>query len=170
MALLNEPFDANEVEPNAPYEVVPAGTYTGQITASEMQSTQNGNGQFLKLEIELTDGGQAGRKLFDRLNLVNPNAQAVDIAKRTLSAICHAVGKLAISDSDELHMRPFAVKVAVEPRNDRPGEYSNVIKGYSPVNGATVTTMPTRQAGAKPAVASPPAPAASTPPWKRKSA
>jgi hypothetical protein len=35
-----------------------------------------------------------GRKIFDRLNLVNAEPdQAVEIAQRTLSAICHATGQ-----------------------------------------------------------------------------
>lgn len=134
MANLGGTFDATQVEPNAPFEIVPPGDYVMQITNSGMENTKNGQGQFLKIELEIMEGAQAGRKLFDRLNLVNQNAQAVEIAQRTLSAICHAVGVLTVSDSEELHLRPMAVKVKVVERKDRPGEQSNEIGGYKPVS------------------------------------
>jgi hypothetical protein len=163
MAQLGGTFDANQVEPNGPYEVIPAGDYTVQITGSSMESNKAGTGSFLKLELEIIDGPQAGRKIFDRLNLDNPNAQAVEIAQRTLSAICHAVGVLTVSDSDELHMRPMIAKIKVSPRQDRPGEVSNEIGGYKPAGG------PVSQVQAKPAAATKPAPVTSAP-WKRNAA
>ena len=57
----------------------------------------------------------------------NPNPLTVEIAQRTLSAICHAVGKLKVSDSPELHLIPMWVQVRVRPPK---GEYdaSNVIR------------------------------------------
>lgn len=166
MANLGGTFDANQVDPSQPFEVIPAGSYRAQITASAMETTKNGNGQFLKIELEILDGPQAGRKLFDRLNLINPNAQAVEIAQRTLSAICHAVGTLTVTDSEQLHMRPMTIVVKVKPRADRPGEVSNEIGGYKPVGdqaGASgAQTAP--KAGFTPSAA----PSASaSPPWKR---
>lgn len=164
MANLGGTFDATQVEPNAPFEVIPAGDYTVQITASSMEQNKAGTGSYLKLELEIVDGQQAGRKIFDRLNLDNPNAQAVEIAQRTLSSICHAVGVLSVSDSEDLHMRPMIAKVKVEPRSDRPGEFSNSIGGYKPVTGSGQG----QQAASKPAPAKPAA--ASSAPWKRNAA
>lgn len=167
MAGLGGTLDANTVEPNAPMEIIPAGDYRAQITASSMEPTKNGNGRYLKLELEILDGPQAGRKLFDRLNLENPNSQAVEIAQRTLSAICHAIGVLTVSDSEQLHMRPMLVKVKVKPRNDNPGEMSNEIGGYKPcgpVGGQTAQQPP------KTGVASSGGGAAASPPWKRPAA
>lgn len=129
-------FDASTVVPSAAFTPIPAGDYKMQIIASAMEPTSNGQGRFLKLELEITEGEHAGRKTFDRLNLENHNQQAVDISKRTLSAICHAVGNLQPRDSVELHFKVMEVKIAVVPRKDRPGEFSNEIKGYKAVGGA----------------------------------
>ncbi len=38
MAILN--FNANEVEPNTPFEVIPAGKYNAVIVESEMKATR----------------------------------------------------------------------------------------------------------------------------------
>lgn len=134
MAFLGATFDATQVEPQGDYTPIPPGEYKVQITSSEMVETKAGSGHMLKLEVEIIEGDQAGRKLFDRLNLDNPNAQAVEIAQRTLSAICHAVGKLSVQDSEELHMLPMIAVVKVDPpRTGKDGkEYgpSNSIKTY----------------------------------------
>ncbi len=49
MANLNG-FNANEVEPAAPFEPLPAGKYLAAITASEMKPTKKGDGSYLQLE------------------------------------------------------------------------------------------------------------------------
>ena len=52
-------FDANQVEPNAAYEPMPAGFYPMMITDSEMKDSKSG-GQYLKLTIEVLDGAKEG--------------------------------------------------------------------------------------------------------------
>lgn len=123
-------FDANQVEPNAAYEPMPAGFYPMMITDSEMKDSQSG-GQYVKLTIEVVDGPKKGRKVFSNLNLVNANQQAVDIARRDLSAICHSVGVLQPQDTQELHYKPFVGKVKVRAAQ---GNYdaSNEMAGYLP--------------------------------------
>lgn len=183
MASFGTTFDASQVEPNTPYEALPAGKYLVQIIASEMRPTKDGMGQYLYLELDVLEGPYAGRRLFDRLNLVNPNPEAVEIAKRTLSAICRAAGKLQVNDSEQLHLIPLLADVRVRPPKGEYGE-SNSIR-YLPRNGApgaatspgyAPRTNPTPSSGV-PASARPaqptPAPAAATAaanglPWKRQ--
>jgi hypothetical protein len=93
-------FDASQIEPNTGYDVLPPGKYLAQIVSSEMRPTKDGQGQYLFLEIDILDGQYRGRKLFDRINLVNANHTAVEIAMRTLSSLCRAVGKLQVKNSD----------------------------------------------------------------------
>lgn len=179
MAFLGATFDATQVEPQGDYTPVPPGEYAVQITASEMVETKSGNGQMLKLEMEIIEGDQAGRKLFDRLNLDNPNAQAVEIAQRQLSAICHAVGRLSVQDSEELHMLPMIAVVKVDPaRVGKDGkEYgpSNSIKTYKALanRGGTAQAGGFGGGGFKPAAqAAPSQPSgqAASAPWKRSAA
>ena len=68
-------------------------------------------GKYLWLMLDILEGPQQGRKVFDQLNLVNANPTTVEIAQRTLSAICHATGRLQVNDSDELHLIPLTIQV-----------------------------------------------------------
>lgn len=162
MAELN--FDSTDVEPNQAFTALPAGEYNAEITDSDMENTKSGTGQFLKLELTVVDGEYAGRKVFDRLNLVNENKQAEEIARRTLSAICHAVGVVKVADSTDLHNRPMKVTIGIEKRKDT-GEDANRVKGYASVGEGGPKAF---SAPAKPAAAKASTPAKAAPPWASK--
>lgn len=164
-------FDASQVPEQQEFSALPEGQYVVIATASEMKPTKSGNGQFLQFTFEVLDGPQKGRKLWARLNLVNPNQTAVDIAQRELGAICRAVGVIKPSDSAELHNKPMLITVAVEI-DDRKRE-SNIIKKYEAVGPGASVAAPTASGGAPwggqqaaPAAASPTA-ATGTPPWAK---
>ncbi len=73
-------FNANTVEPMDSFDPIPAGEYLCVITASEEKPTKAGNGSYLQLEFEVIEGPYKGRKLWERLNLNNPNETTVKIA------------------------------------------------------------------------------------------
>lgn len=148
MASLNG-FDASQVPEQMEFTALPEGQYVVIATASEMKPTKNGQGQFLQFTFEVLDGPRKGSKVWARLNLVNGNQTAVDIAQRELGAICRAVGIIKPNDSAELHNRPLLITVAVEV-DDRKRE-GNVIKKYEAINAAGVAPV----AGAAPAGAAP---------------
>ena len=153
MANLNG-FNAHEVDPATTFDPVPAGKYLAVITESEMKPTKAGTGQYLQLTFQIIDGAFKGRLLWARLNLDNPSAMAVKIARAELSAICRAVAVMAPKDSLELHNLPLVITVGCKRRDDT-GEVTNEIKGYE----AKHHTAPAPAAtGATPG---------STPPWKR---
>jgi hypothetical protein len=125
-------FDAEQIQPQASFEPVPVGEYTVMITESDLKPTKSGDGRYLQLVYDILEGDYKGRKIWDRLNLVNKNVTATEIAQRALSAICHAVGVLHPKQSEELHNKPFVVKVGIRPAS---GDFceSNTIKGYSSI-------------------------------------
>jgi hypothetical protein len=131
MAHLPYAFDARTVAPAAELGALPAGEYLVAITDSEFEDTKARDGKFLKLVFSVLDGPHKGAKIFDRLNLINKNQTAVDIAQRALSAICHAVGVLGVQDSQQLHDRPLKIKVNYEPAKGEYGE-NNRVKAYKP--------------------------------------
>lgn len=163
-------FDATHIDPTPRFDPMPAGDYTAIITESETKLTRDGSGQYLQLKLEVQGGEFAGRTLFDRLNLWNNNRQAQEIAQRTLSQICHAVGILQVTDSQELHNKPLIAIVKVRPARDA-YEASNEIKGYKAAAAIPVAQQP---------FAAPRAPAAQQPaaggfgygaaPWINKAA
>lgn len=178
MVALN--FNAQNVAPNTALEPIPTGQYPVVITSSQEKPTKSGNGSFIEFEMTIQGGQHNGRKVFDRLNINNPNATAVDIAYRTLSAICHVTGCHAIQDTSQLHGRPFTVVVVKKQRQDDPSQMTNEVKGYKDINGndpgqGGQVAQPQAQPGwaqnaAQPAPQAPPqyapqqAPAAAQPP------
>jgi hypothetical protein len=152
MANLNG-FNATEVEPATTFEPLPAGRYLAAITESEMKPTKSGSGSYLQLTFTVVEGEYKNRVLWARLNLNNPNATAVKIARGELSAICRAVGVLQPRDSVDLHNLPLVITVKLKKRDDT-GELTNEIKGYARKDAAN---------GQQPQ-----APMTdNTPPWKR---
>jgi len=146
-------FDANNVDPAQSRDPIPAGWYKAVITESEEKPTKAQTGSYLQMTVEVIDGDHAGRKAFERLNLNNPNATAVEIAQRTLSSICRAVGVMTPRQSADLHDKPFMVKIKVKPAKDG-YDASNEIAEYAEVGKSAPAT------GAAPG-------GGSTPPWKR---
>jgi hypothetical protein len=165
MSILN--FDATSVQPAQSFDPLPAGDYLVYIKNSDMKPTAAGNGYYLELTLEVLDGPHTGRLIWDRLNLDNPNQKAVEIAQRTLSAICHAVNVLNVSDSAELHDKPLVAKVVIEEGR---GDYAprNQIKGYKASSAGVSAPAPV----ARPAASVPPpqaaaASAGASRPWAR---
>ena len=152
MATLN--FNANDVEPNVGMEAVPAGKYIAVITESQMKPTKSGNGYFLELTFEIIEGEYKGRKVWARLNLDNPNQDAVKIAKGELSALCRAVNVMQPKDSAELHNLPLEISVKCKKRDDT-DDINNEIKGYAPKGSSSNPAAPAAQKKAD------------TPPWRR---
>jgi len=140
MASLNG-FDASQVPEQMEFTALPEGQYVVIATASEMKPTKNGQGQFLQFTFEVMDGPCKGRKVWARLNLVNSNQTAVDIAQRELGAICRAVGIIKPNDSAELHNRPLLITVAVEI--DERKREGNVIKKYESATPGGLMQAPT---------------------------
>jgi len=196
--LIGKKFDSSEVEPQTEMGALPEGWYEVMITESAIETTKKG-GQALKLVYQVLDDGFNGRLAWDRLNLVNDNPTAVQIAERALSAICRAVGVGVLDDTTDLHEKPFGVKLTYVPPQ---GEYreKNEIKGYclsreiaekrlngrkgaapkapvavAPAPKAPVATAPSPRApvaaAAKPPLASTKAPAPGmAAPWRRNGA
>lgn len=148
-------FNAAEVQPQESFEPIPVGEYNAMITDSEMKPTKNGMGEYLQLVFEVVEGDYAGRKIWARLNLVNQNQTAVDIAQRELSAICRAVGVMQPQDSTDLHEKPLTIGVKIR---QSPGyDPSNEISAYKPF-----------QDGASAPKAAAPTGGAAKKPWERK--
>lgn len=151
MANLNG-FNAANVDPATDYEAIPAGKYLAIISNSEMKPTKSGSGTYLELTFQVIEGQYKNRLLWSRLNLSNPNTQAVQIAQGELSAICRAVGVMQPKDSAELHNLPLQITVKVKKREDT-GDVVNEVRGYARKEAAS--GQPQQET-------------TNTPPWARK--
>lgn len=126
-------FNAAEVAPMEERSPLPAGEYRCVAVKSQKKPTSSGTGSYIEFTFQVVEGEYQGRMVWARLNLENPNQQAVEIARRELSSICRAVGVLIPQSTEELHDKPLIVKVAVKKRADT-GDPTNEIKGYKAVS------------------------------------
>lgn len=128
--------------------LIPAGQYQAVIVHSELKPTSKGDGQYLALKVLLTQGQYANTEFVERLNIINPNPQAVEIAYKTLARISEALGmQQTPGDSNQLHNRPLMVEIATEAgtaytgKDGQPamGKDKSIIKKYLPIPGVGVS-------------------------------
>lgn len=154
MADLGGTFDPNTVEPQKPFEALRDGWYVMKVVESKINpSKKNPEHRHLDLTWEIDESyhpEHKGRKAWTILNLWNSET-ASRIAQQELSAICLAVASPPITDSEQLHHIPAALKLVFVPAgvDDRgqPTSERNKIAGYDTVaNRFAVGTSPVARA------------------------
>jgi len=146
-------FDISTYEaPKSDYDPLPKGEYMAMVTESQMKVTKAGTGEYLALTMQIIEGKYADRKIWENLNLHNPNEVAEKIARANLKAIAEACGFAELDDTDQLNDIPFILVLDI----DRKDPTRNRVMGYKRAG-----------AGAAPSASST-ASAASAKPWERK--
>jgi hypothetical protein len=170
-------FNTSSVPPADPFDALPPGNYYVTVEKAEVKATKAGNGHYIKLQLSVLDAQYKNRKLFDNINIDNPNKDCVEIGLRQLASLGIALGMGSIADTDQLLGYHCIAKVAVK-------DGANVVKAYSaieqqapvqqpvyvapmqqPVYQAPVP-QPAFQNAAAP-IQQPSAPAGNKPPWAR---
>lgn len=156
MALINFKASSVQIEERSnSYGPLPAGDYEMMIVKSETKPTKALTGHYLELEMHVISGEHSGRRHWERLNLDNPNAQAVKIAQESLAKLCMAIGLDDVEDSEQLHDQPFVAEIGIDKKDDQ----RNVIWGYKSIGGLAAKPK------AAPAPAPTAAPAKAAKPW-----
>lgn len=86
-------FDASKVAPQQGVGGHPPGRFPFQITNTYLKENNAKTGAMLVVELTSDVG-----RIENRYNVINPSAQAVDIAQKELSALCHAVNIFRITN------------------------------------------------------------------------
>lgn len=114
-----------------------------------------GSGEHLVLTLMINDGPFAGQVGSFRLNLFHAtSAQAVDIAKRDLSKICHVVGHMTALAQPlvaDLYNKPFRVVVSLQKGDEAAQKGWTEVKQILDINGA----KPGQAAAVAPVAAAP---------------
>ena len=155
-----------DAEPSSGYTPLPAGEYTLEIVESEYKATSKGTGMLLACKAQIVGGEYDERPFYINYNLENLNETAQEIGQRDFAGLRRATGVLAPDDSEELHFKPFNVKIGIKARKDT-GELENVIKQYLFDDAANDNAPPARQPAA---AAAKPAAATGSKPWKKAGA
>lgn len=151
-------FDATGYTPQErSYGVIPPGKYAAVINNTDIKATKAGDGQYLEIEFQIIDGDYAGRRVWERLNINNPNKKAEDIARERLAGLCQALGIATLTDSDQL----IDGQVVMGLEIDRKEPDRNRVSGFYAMDAAPAT------APAKPAAPAPAAAPAGRKPWQK---
>ena len=138
----NKGFNAASVEPSVDYQPIPAGNYKAIISSSSIEPAKTGNGTNLVLEFKVIEGNHKNRSMKVWLCVQHPSQQTQEIAQRNFSAICHAVGQIQCTSTEQLHGKPLLIRVAIEPDNRDPERMQNRIRAYMPLQKAANAPTP----------------------------
>lgn len=152
-------FNAEEIEPSVPFEILPPARYTVIVSASEVKDAKSGNGQYVKLEYTIVDGEHANRKVWSQHNIVHNTPKAEQIGREQFSAVCHAVGVLRPKATEDLHDKPLVIEVGIEKGDDKYPD-KNVVKAWLKSDATPPAVPPKAAAAAAPKRA----------PWQTKAA
>ena len=120
-------FDISTYEaPKSDYDPLPKGEYQAMVTESQMKVTKAGTGEYLALTMQIIEGKYADRKIWENLNLHNPNEVAENIARANLKAVSEACGFAELDDTDQLNDIPFILVLDI----DRKDPTRNRVMGY----------------------------------------
>jgi len=169
--LLGGGINPDDVD-GADFEPIPVGWYPVMIDNAEVKKTKAGDGAYILLEMSVLGGDHNGRKMFDRLNIVNKNPEAVKYAVIDLAKIAKALGIANIDDAAQLLNGQLEASVKIDKKED--GDLDNVVKGYRGLKDAVAPATPTATqapaAATKTATATPPPVVPATPsarPWEK---
>ena len=139
-----------EVQQKRSYDVLPKGKYRAIINNTAIKPTKSGTGEYLAITFQIIEGDHSGRRIWQNLNLSNPNKTAEDIAKVELNSICVACGIASgtrLQQSEELHDIPIVIDVGIDSKD----ETRNRIYGYErDGNVVAPKTKPTSSSSKKP--------------------
>lgn len=143
-------FNAASVEPmpSRSFEPLPKGDYEMMIVKSDVKPTQAGTGHYIELEMHVLGGEHSGRRIWERLNVDNPNKTAQDIASAALASLCYAVGVQDMTETEQLHDIPFVAHIEIDKKDPT----RNRVMGYA---GISAPAPKAAAPAARPAAAAP---------------
>lgn len=135
MAMLPQAANTEDNHSTGGFDVVPSGVYEVALRMAEMRENKAGTGQYLYMEFVITEGEYKGSVLFERLNLLHPNATAVRIANQKLNQICAAAKKANVEDTDDLLNIPIEATVETTATGDEQYPTNTEIKKFEHLEG-----------------------------------
>lgn len=131
---LPDTFDARTVQPNQGGGAHPVGMFDFVISHTYLQDTKDKSGAMLVVEFTSPAG-----KIENRYNVVNKSPQAMEIAQKELSALCHAVNIFQVAfpknpDGSPVYnmaghsLRGGRGRMEIVPQTDREGKPNGYVE------------------------------------------
>lgn len=136
MAQLLNGFNPMDHDPSQGGGQLPLGKHPVIIESAEVKATADNANGMLILNLLIIDGPDKGQKGPYRLNLYHSSAEAVRIAHRQLSAVCHVTQTFQLGqDGCQLQFlfnKPFVIEVGYQKGHD-PNTGNSEAKGYTEI-------------------------------------
>jgi len=163
MATLTQSINVNDLpeDNGGDFAPIPAGMYNVRITDADIKDTRRGDGQFIKIRMDVTGPSHEGRVVFTNINIKNPSQKAEEIGRQQLGSIMRAIGVTSLQDTDQLIGGALQVKVAIR-KSEEYGD-QNEVKSFKAMEGGAQTGPGAAAAGAGGSQAA----ASGKPPWAR---
>ncbi len=149
-------FDVNAVPDET---AMPEGTYAVMAEASAIKQTKKGDGAYLQLDLMVIEGEFKGRRLWDRINISNPNAVAVEIGKKALASFGRAIGLAEIPSITMMVNIPLNAVVKIKDGDNVVRKYAPYTEPGAPPAGSPAV-LPAAPPAAPPQIVAPVAPLA----------
>ncbi len=138
MPIIDFDVTSYEAPAKSSFEPLPPGDYQAIISDSAIKATKAGTGEYIELTIQITDGQHSGRRIWERLNISNPNKTAEEIARSQLNGLRAALGIAKLESTEQLHDKPFILSLDI----DRKDATRNRVMGYSSSKAVRHTPRP----------------------------
>ncbi len=128
-------FDMDDVE-EVQGGPIPAGLYRAQVEEASKEKTNDGKGLYIKVQFNVTDDVQTGRKFWEMYNVKNGGENAkkvVNIGKGHLKALFNACGANIKIFNDPSAMVGLECLVKLRVKSEEGYEDKNVISSYKPL-------------------------------------
>jgi hypothetical protein len=135
---------------------IPAGEYLGTIVEANDETGETRDGvptRTVVVRVDITEGEQKGRRIYDRLLVIHPTKIAQQIGRSRLKSLIEAAAPGAKS-SGELIGKTVLASVKIAPRKDT-GEMRNEVKAYKFARVAEATPPQALTPTPKPQAADP---------------
>jgi hypothetical protein len=120
---LPEVFDP-ETQEGTHFDVLPVGSYIAQVVDACVAQPKSGDGHYVGLSWQITEGEHEGRYVFQRITFLHSSTQAVEIGRRQFKDLCVATGvSEQVSDVEVFKYIPCKLKVGIQ--KDKQGVYAD---------------------------------------------
>lgn len=118
--------DWDKVPDYATFEPIPGGNYNIEVTGVEKKASKSSNRDYWNIELTITDGDFAGRKLWDTLSFTGATEEKTKYALQRVKLVAHRLGGIKLTGDEDFNPelllgKKWKTTVIKELRPDRNG-------------------------------------------------
>jgi len=126
------------------------GQYQIRLLDVKLHENNKKNGQYVSCQFGVSDGKGTGFTFFQNFNLINPNAQAREMALRAIKQMLMAFGhngsgELSLELIESFKGHELLADIGTEKSKDPQYDDSNKVKRYKALHAGQQSTAPLQQ-------------------------